>query len=309
MRGTEFAELRAFAEVATRRSFARAAEDLRIAPSTLSQMVRALEQRLGVSLLVRTTRRVSLTSAGTQLLERFAPAMAEMEAAIAETRDGRERPVGTVRLHVPRPAFARHVEPALGRLQMTLPDVTLDLAIDDGPTDVALGSYDLVIRRAAFVDDGMTTLDLGGGLRHLVIAAPSYLALLGEPAQPRELMRHRCIRWRLDGGETQSWRFEVAGEPLTLAIEGPLVVSNCDAAVAGALQGVGLAYVLESYCAPLVENGSLASLLQGYLPAFGGWKLCHARRTKLTAASRAVVHLLATTSGGGALASDSRGVR
>ena len=140
MRGAEFAEVRAFAEVAIRRSFARAAQEMRIAPSTLSQMVRGLEERLGVTLLVRTTRRVSLTSAGAQLLERFAPAMAEMEAAVAEARDGRERPTGIVRLHVPRPAFAMHVEPALARLQSTLPDVTIDLTIGDGPTDAAASS-------------------------------------------------------------------------------------------------------------------------------------------------------------------------
>ena len=292
MRGSEFADLRAFAVVATRRSFARAAEEMRIAPSTLSQMVRALEERLGVSLLVRTTRRVSLTSAGTQLLERFAPAMAEMEAALAEARDGREQPAGTVRLHVPRPAFMKHVEPALGRLQAHLPDVVLDLSISDGPTDMASGSYDLVIRRAAFVDDGMNVLDLGGSLRHVVIAAPHYLAALGEPMHPEDLVRHRCIRWRLDGGQTQPWRFDMKNEPVTPLIKGPLIVSNCEAAVAGAMEGVGIAYVLESYCAPLIGSGKLASLLESYLPAFGGWKLCHSSRTKLTAAARAVADTL-----------------
>ena len=292
MQGADFAKLQAFAQVAQRRSFARAADELRIAPSTLSQMVRALEERLGVSLLVRTTRRVSLTSAGEQLLERFAPAMAEMEAALAETREGRERPAGAVRLHVPRPAFARHVEPCLGRIQASLPEVTVDVTVGDGPADVAVGSYDLVVRRAAFVDDGITALDLGGDLRHVVIAAPAYLAAQGEPAAPGDLAHHRCIRWRPDGGKTQLWWFEVDGEPLTLAADGPLVVSCCDAAVSAALQGVGIAYVLDTYCARLVEDGRLASLLGDYLPAFGGWKLCHDRKVKLTAATRAVAQVL-----------------
>ena len=292
MRGAEFAELRAFAEVAQRSSFARAAAELRIAPSTLSQMVRGLEERMGVTLLVRTTRRVSLTSAGEQLLERFAPALAEMEAAVAETREGRERPAGAVRLHVPRPAFARHVEPVLGRLQASLPEVTLDVTIGDSPAEMAAGSYDLVVRRAAFVDDLMNTLDLGGDLRHIVIAAPAYLATMGEPTAPDDLVQHRCVRWRPEGEKEQLWRFEVNGETLGLAIRGPLIVSSCDAAVSAALQGVGIAYVLEPYCAHLVADGRLTSLLQGYLPAFGGWKLCHARKTKLTAAARAVAQLL-----------------
>ena len=263
--------------------------------------------------MVATTRRVSLTSAGAQLLERFAPAMAEREAAFAETRDGRERPTGTVRLHVPRPAFARHVDPALGRLRASLPDVTIDLTIGDGPTDVAVGSYDLVVRRAAFVDDGMAALDLGGDLRHMVIAAPDYLAATVTPTTPDDLMFLRCIRWRLDGGETQGWQFEVDGAPLTLSVEGPLIVSNSDAAVSAALQGVGIAYVLESYCAHLVADGSLTSLLHTYLPAFGGWKLCHAKRTKLTAArkrrrSTADVHLTCSLSGHSAINAGLRAV-
>ena len=170
--------------------------------------------------------------------------------------------------------------------------MTLDLTIGDGPTDVAAGSYDLVIRRAAFVDNGLTALDLGSELRHVVIAAPDYLATLGEPNEPSDLKHHRCIRWRIEGGDPQRWRFEVEGEPLTLAVEGPLIVSNCDAAVAGALQGIGVAYVLESYCTLLIADGRLISLLQAYLPSFGGWRLCYSNQMKLTAASRAIAQLL-----------------
>lgn len=293
MRGSDFAELRAFAEVAQRRSFARAAEHLRLAPSTLSQTVRALEARLGVTLLNRTTRRVSPTSAGERLLARFAPALEEMQAAVLEAHDGRVRPSGTVRLHALRPAYARHVEPALGRLQQVLPDVTLDLCVDDAPLNVAAGGYELVIRRAEFVDSGMVARDLGSNLRHAVVASPAYLAAHGTPASPQDLAAHRCIQWRPPGGETQRWRFEVGGEPLTLAAAGPLIVSHCDAAIAAALQGVGVAYVLESYAAPFTETGRLVSLLPEFLPLFGGWKLCHPNHVRLSAAARAVADLLA----------------
>ncbi len=292
MRGTEFAELRAFAEVARRRSFARAAEHLRIAPSTLSQTVRALEVRLGVTLLSRTTRRVALTSAGARLLERFAPALEEMEAAVAEAHDGRARPRGVVRLHALKPAYASHVEPLLGRLSEALPDVTLDLSVDDAPLDVAASGYDLVIRRAAFVDDGMVAHDLGAELRHAVIASPTYLARHGAPASPEALAGHRCILWRPAGRDTQDWRFEAAGEPLTVAVTGPLIVSHCEAAVAASLQGVGVAYVLQSYALPLITEGRLAPLLSDFLPAFGGWRLCHPKQARLTAAARAVADVL-----------------
>ncbi len=292
MRGTEFAELRAFAEVARRRSFARAAEHLRMAPSTLSQTVRALEARLGVTLLNRTTRRVSLTTAGARLLERFAPALEEMEAAVAEAHDGRARPRGVVRLHALKPAYASHVEPLLGRLSEALPDVTLDLSVDDAPLDVAASGYDLVIRRAAFVDDGMVAHDLGAELRHAVIASPDYLTRRGAPASPEALADHSCILWRPAGRDTQDWRFEAAGEPLTVAVTGPLIVSHCEAAVAAALQGVGVAYVLQSYALPLITEGRLAPLLSDVLPAFGGWRLCHAKQVRLTAAARAVAGIL-----------------
>ncbi len=292
MRGTEFAELRAFAEVAARRSFSRAAEHLRVAPSTLSQTVRALEERLGVALLVRTTRHVSLTSAGERLLARFAPAMDEMAAAVTEAHEGRVRPRGTVRLHALRPAYARHVEPALSRIAQDLPQVVLDLSVDDAPTDVDADGYDLTIRRAEFVDSGMVVRDLGGDLRHAVVASPAYLAAHGTPSSPDDLAEHRCIRWRPVGDDMQRWRFAVGGEPLTIAVAGPLVVSHCDAAVAGALQGVGIAYVLESYAVPFTAEGHLVPLLSDYLEPFGGWRICHAKRTRPSPAATAVADIL-----------------
>ncbi|WP_428390541.1 LysR family transcriptional regulator [Lichenicoccus sp.] len=292
MRGSEFAELRAFAEVARRQSFARAAEHLRVAPSTLSQTVRALEERLGITLLSRTTRRVSLTSAGARLLERFAPALDEMEAAVAEAHDGRARPRGVVRLHALRPAYAGHVEPMLGHLRETLPDVTLDLTVDDAPLDVAASGYDLIIRRAPFVDDGMVAYELGSDLRHAAVASPGYLATCDVPASPEALAKHRCILWRPAKGETQRWRFEVAGEAMTVAVAGPLIVSHCEAAVAAALQGVGIAFVLQSYAVPFTDSGRLVSLLAEFLPPLAGWKLCHPRQFRLTAAARAVADVL-----------------
>ena len=296
MRGPEFAELRAFAEVADRASFARAAEHLHIAPSTLSQTVRALEDRLGVTLLNRTTRRVSLTSAGARLLARLAPAFSEMQAAVAEAHDGQVRPHGVVRLHALRPAYARHVEPALGRLHRALPEVILDLSVDDAPADVAASGYDLVIRRAEFVDSGMVARNLGTDLRHAVVASPDYLAACGTPACPQDLAAHRCIRWRPARIETQRWRFTVAGEPVTIDVAGSLIVSHCDAAIAAALQGVGIAYVLESHTSPFVADGRLKPLLSDFLCPFGGWKLCHPRRVRLSAAASAVAELLARPS-------------
>ena len=296
MRGTDFVALRAFAEVAERKSFARAAEHLRIAPSTLSQLVRGLEERLGLTLLNRTTRSVSLTSAGTRLFANFAPALRDMEAAVLDAKEQRATPKGIVRLHAPAPACDRHIVPKLGWLREALPDVTIDLTINDSLTDVVADGHDLVVRRAKFVDTGMIAHDLGGDLRHIVVASSAYLASQGEPTCPDELSRHSCIRWRRPATwDLDRWQFQVGGETLLVAVKGPLIVSHCAAAVAAACQSVGLTYVLTIYVEELIANGQLQPLLTKFLPSFGGWKICRSRRAQPSAATLAVVDLLQQT--------------
>ena len=293
MRGSDFIALQAFAAVAERRSFARAAEHLRIAPSTLSQLVRGFEERLDLTLLHRTTRSVALTSAGSRLLAGFAPALQEMEAALLDAREQRATPRGVVRLHAPAPACDRHIVPRLGGLREALPEVVLDLTIDDGLADAAASGYDLVIRRAEFVDTALVAHDLGGDLRHAVVASPGYLAAHGEPESPHALGAHRCIRWRRPATSAiDGWRFEVDGDPVLIAVEGPLVVSHCEAAVAAACQGVGLAYVLRSYVDAPIAGGSLRPLLTGFLPRFDGWRICLSRQARPSAATLAVLDLL-----------------
>ena len=293
MRGSDYAELRAFAEVAGQGSFARAAERLRMAPSTLSQTIRALEERLGVTLLNRTTRRVSLTGAGARLLDRFGPAMAEIEAAVQDTQDQRVEPRGLVRLHLPRAAYHRHVEPALGRLAEALPEVVLDLTVDDAASDFVADGFDLVVRRKEGVDTSLTTVPLGGNLRHVVGASPAYLASQGTPREPAELLGHRCVQWRRpDTHEHHHWRFTTAGEGVTLALSGPLTTSHCDVAIAAAIAGVGIAYVLEPLAAKPIADGRLVPLLQSYLPSFEGWHLCYSQRRRIPAAVMAVVEAL-----------------
>ena len=297
MRGSDYAELLAFAEVASQGSFARAAERLRIAPSTLSQTVRTLEDRLGVTLLNRTTRRVSLTGAGSSLLDRFTPAIAEIEAAVQDTRDQRLEPRGLVRLHVPRAAYHLHIEPAFGRIAKKLPAVTLDLTVDDAGSDSVGDKFDLAVLRGESVDSGMVAVPLGGDLRHVVVASPAYLAWQGTPCRPEDLFGHRCIQWRRpDTHESHRWQFRTSGQAITLALSGPLTTSHCDVAIDAALAGIGIAYVLEPLAAASISGGRLVPLLQSYLPSFDGWRLCYPRRRRPPAAVLAVVKEL-TASG------------
>ena len=152
--------------------------------------------------------------------------------------------------------------------------------------------HDLVIRRGASIDSGWETLDLGAELRHAVVASPAYLAESELPTSPDDLSRHRCIRWRPIGSDTQAWQFACDGQPKAIAVSGPLVVSHCDAAITAALQGVGIAYVLESYARPYTDDGRLIPLLSRFLPPLGGWKLCYPKNIRPSPAALAVAAVL-----------------
>ncbi|QIG97669.1 LysR family transcriptional regulator [Bradyrhizobium sp. 6(2017)] len=295
MRGSDFAQLQAFAEVVSQGSFTRAAEKLRMAPSTLSQTIRSLEERLGVTLLHRTTRRVSLTGAGVRLLDRFGPAMAEMEEAVQDARDQRVRPRGLVRMRVPRPAYQGFVRQALNRIAEALPDIVLDLTVDDGLGSFADG-FDIIVRRGESADSDMNEVPLGGELRHVVLAAPAYLAANGRPGIPTDLLEHRCINWRRPNThECAPWCFDMDGRRVALTVSGPITASHCDVAIAAAVAGVGIAYVLEPLATRPLGEGSLERLLESFLPRLEGWRLCHPRLRRTPAAVLAVIETLSAT--------------
>jgi len=297
MRGREFAELQAFVAVAEQESFTKAAELLRIAPSTLSQTIRELEERVGVSLLNRTTRRVSITSAGARLLARFRPALDEMSAAVEDARDLRVKPRGVVRLHIPRPAYEAFLEPLLGGLYHAYPEILLDITVDDRLTNFAAAGFDLSVQLPEFSDPRMTQTALGGPLRHVAVASPSYLEANGAPGDPVDLRNHRCINWRQPGSiDPFPWRFYVNGQWATVSISGPIVVSHCDVAIAAAVAGIGVAFVLESLARQALDSGQLKPMLEPFLPPFSGWRLCRAKRAHTTAATLAVIDFLTESS-------------
>ncbi len=293
MRGTEFAELRAFAAVAEQGNFARAAARLRLSPSTLSQIIRSLEARVGVRLLNRTTRSLSLTPAGERLLTRFKPAMAEMEAAIEDARALQGRPAGTVRLHSSRSATRQFVEPLLGRFQAAYPDIVLDLTVDDAVTNIVEAGYDVGIRLGELLDNDMVALKLGGEIRQFAVAAPAYLAQHGTPLRPAELLNHRCINWRQPGSRgLYNWEFFEDGRWIAVAVEGPLVVSHREYAMEAALQGVGIAFCTDRQLRPLLETGQLVPVLEAYSAPFPGWYLYYPKQRYMPTALRAFIDFM-----------------
>lgn len=297
MRGHDYADLRAFVTIVEKGSFARAAEHLRISPSTLSQMMRGLEERLGVRLLNRTTRSLSLTDAGAHLLGRSKPAIEELEAAIDGVRSFRDTPVGTVRLHLPRLAATTFLEPTFGRFREDYPDILLDVTVDDAVIDIVKAGFDVGVRLGEFLEEDMVAVKLGGSVRQIAAASPAYLALHGRPEKPSDLLKHRCINWRQPGSSGYyKWEFEKDGQAVAVAVAGPLAVSHRDLALAAALQGVGIGFWSESRMQPFIDNGKLVPVLEDWSPRFSGWHLYYPKQRHPPAAVRALVNFLKVSS-------------
>jgi DNA-binding transcriptional LysR family regulator len=293
MRGNEFTELTAFATVAEQRNFAKAASSLRMSPSTLSLNVRKLEQRLGVQLLNRTTRSVSVTEAGARLLARLAPAVAELQAAVDEARSTRDSPAGTVRVQVPWPAFYTVLEPLLGSFYRAHPSIVLDLTLDDAATDIVAGGFDVGIRLGELLQQDLVGVPLGGDIRQVAVASPAYAAERGLPQTPDELLHHRCINWRWPGHTgPYNWEFMRDGSWFSVAVNGPLVVSHRDAALCAALQGIGIAYWNEKPVRSYVTEGKLLTMLEVFSPAFPGWHMMYLRQRHFPAAVRAFIDFM-----------------
>ncbi|MER8576574.1 LysR family transcriptional regulator [Mesorhizobium sp. M1338] len=293
MRGSDYAELKAFATVVAHGSFARAAEDLRISASTLSQTIRQLEARLGLRLLNRTTRSLSLTEAGARLHARFAPAMAEMEAAVGDAIALRGMPAGILRVHMPSVAATTYLEPVLGRFHQAWPDIVLDVTIDDAAIDSVEAGYDVSARLGEFLEADMVAVALGGTQRQLAVASPEYVARHGSPSAPADLHQHRCINWCRPGSAgPYRWEFARDGQWFSVAVNGPLIVSSRDMAIAAAVQGVGIAFWAEELVRPLIDAGKLVSLMDEWCATFSGWFLCYQKQRHTPPAVRAFVDFL-----------------
>ncbi len=296
MRGSDYADLRAFAAVAMEGNFARAAGRLRLSPSTLSQTIRELEQRLGVRLLNRTTRSMSLTDAGTQLLARLTPALEALDAAVQHAASLRDRPAGRLRVSAPRLAFELHLEPLLGRFHEDYPDIVLDLTIDDAVTGIAATGADVGIRLGELLEQDVVAVRLGGSLVQVAFASPAYLERHGCPDTPADLHAHRCINWRQPGSTgVYDWEFQRGGEWFAVAVSGPLVVSDRRAAVSAALAGVGIGFWIEERIRPWVAQRRLTILLQDWSAPFPGFHAYYQKQRVTPATVKAFIDFLRTS--------------
>ena len=296
---SEFSQVRAFIAVAETLSFTRAAARLGVSPSALSQVVRALEQRVGTRLLDRTTRNVSLTEAGEALLARARPAALELGAALLQAGQRPDQPTGLVRVHCFRRAASLFLAPMLQTFAAAYPAVILDVTCDDVAVDLVAGGYDAAIRIGEVIVQDMVAVRLGPDMRQAVVAAPDYLSRHGEPLTPRDLQRHRCIRWRWPGRpEPETWDFVERGRRLAVTVTGPLIVSDRDLETQAAVDGVGLACTVAERVASYVSSGQLVPVLRSWAVPFPGYFLCYPRQRHMVPALRAFIdHLAASRSG------------
>lgn len=272
MTDLSLSEFRALAEVAATRGFRSAAARLDLAPSTLSRQVALLEGRLGLRLFNRTTRSVTLTAEGAALLGRLAPAMAQVEQALAEARSEAAAPSGPLRINGSEEALAILMPPALDFLAAH-PRVELDLVADGMLSDIVAGGFDAGLRLAEAVPRDMTAIPLGPDRRLVTVASPGYLA--GVPAldSPADLTGHECIRARLPSGRFLPWEFRRDGRDLRVRVAGRLIVGAPEHALEPARRGMGIAYVAETAAEADLAAGRLVAVLQDWTPAFEGLRL------------------------------------
>jgi DNA-binding transcriptional LysR family regulator len=297
MRGTQFAELSAFVAVAEHRHFAKAAAQLGISPSMLSQTIRSFEERLGVRLLNRTTRSVALTEAGERLLLNAQPALDGIDKAIDDLNSFRDKPVGTLRLTMPRPAAALFVRPLLQQFLAQFPEIRLEVNVDDTHNDIVRGGFDAGIRIGERIAKDMIAIRLLDEFRVMAVASPAYLARHPSPATPEDLHAHNCVRMRFDwDGSIQPWIFENAGRRVEVQVEGSLILNDQQLLMDAVLDGIGIGYLSEPVIFRRVADGQLVTLLGDWCRRFSGIYLYYPSRRQVPGPLRAFIDFVRTQS-------------
>ncbi|MEO8707367.1 MAG: LysR family transcriptional regulator [Kofleriaceae bacterium] len=268
--------------VADQRSFTAAAMRLQVTPSAVSQAVRALEERLGVRLVQRTTRSVGLTEAGERLVAQLRPALESVNESLDSLSDQRDVPAGTLRLEVPRVAYHRVLRPHLPGFLAAHPRIRVEVRVDDGFSNIVESGCDAGIRIGEMLDRDMIAVKIGGNETSAVVGAPGYFAARGKPKHPRELQQHDCITYRrVRRGDIYRWEFTVDGKDIEIAVDGRVVINDGEAMITAALDGLGLANTLESTVREHIAKGRLQRVLASYCPPFPGLFLYYPSRAQL----------------------------
>jgi DNA-binding transcriptional LysR family regulator len=289
----ELADLNAFVVLAVHLSFRAASAQLGVTASALSHSMRQLEERLGVRLLHRTTRSVSLTDAGVRLLERLRPAIDQISDALEALNQQRQRPFGRLRIHASHLAAAAVIAPMWGRFLLSYPEVHLELLVDMRPIDIVASSFDAGIGPKYWAAADMIAVRLAGPMNVAVVGAPEYFERRGPPRTLDDLASHSCIQYRFTtDGATVPWTFERNGRTKRMSLAGSVTVNIPDLAIRAAVDGLGIAYTVESLAAPFLRTGQLVRVLEGFSPALETLFLFYPGHRQVPAALRAFIDMI-----------------
>jgi DNA-binding transcriptional LysR family regulator len=285
-------DLAAFAAVAGHRSFRKAADALGVSRSALSHAVLGLERNLGVRLLNRTTRSVSPTDAGTRLLARLGPVLQDLDAALDTLAEERGGPTGALRINANKSAARQLLRTVVPQFLARYPDMELDLISEGRFVDIVEQGFDAGIRLAEAVPQDMVAVRIGADMRFVAVASPAYLAGRSPLATPDDLRRHRCIRQRLPSGKRYRWEFSRHGEEMAVDVPGALTLDDSDLMVESAGDGLGIAYVPESFARKMLDTGRLVMVLEDWCPQIPGLMLYYPGNRYVPSALRAFIDLL-----------------
>jgi DNA-binding transcriptional LysR family regulator len=279
----------AFLSVALHRSFRKAAAELGVTPSAISQAVRALEARVGAALFIRTTRSVGMTEAGERFLSRAKPAFEELVAASEVARDLGQRPAGLLRLTAPRAVVPMLLEPLIASFCQAYPEVEVEIVASADLVDIAAEGFDAGIRLGQFIAADMVAVRLTPPFPFVVVGSPEYLRRRGRPERIDDLRQHACLRMRRSNGSIAPWPFVDGNKAVEAIVSGPLIANDYPTLLGAAIQGVGLAQVPGPIAEAPIAAGQLQSLLERFSITTPGVFLYHAGRRQVLPKLRAFI--------------------
>jgi DNA-binding transcriptional LysR family regulator len=291
-RRSDLTDLSYFLELAKHRNFRKAGLELGISASALSHALRGFEERLGVRLLNRTTRSVTLTAAGEALHTAVVGPFEEIGRAVDVVNQFRDAPMGRVKVSVPSEAATFLIGPVMATFLERYPDVEIEISVSNRMIDVIEGGFDAGIRYGGTVPEDMVVQRLSRDIRWLVVGAPSYFATHGVPTHPNDLLQHQCIRIRIGDDSVYRWEFERGTEQLQVNVPGALVVDHGEIGLAAARQGAGLFYVADPMVPQDLDQGVLRTVLDDWSPLGPGFHIYYSSRRQIPAALRLFIELV-----------------
>ncbi|AYG65731.1 MULTISPECIES: LysR family transcriptional regulator [unclassified Rhizobium] len=289
MRRIRSTDLAIFLAIAQHRSFRKAAVELGVTASALSHSLRAIEERLDVRLVNRTTRGVGLTEAGERLFDRIRPAFLDIDDALDDLDKFRSQPYGKLRINAPRPATKMVLLPIVSRFLKAYPAIEVEIVVDDALVDTVSAGFDAGIRFGERIAADMIAVAIGPRQRTAIVGSPEYFQRFPKPVTPHDLKDHPCIRYRFASGTYYRWEFERGGIELEIDVQGPLTLGDLDIMRDAAINGSGLAFLFEDHSLPALEDGRLIRVLEDWCPYYPGFFLYYPSRRQLPTALRAFV--------------------